>query len=79
MLAETPVDVLASAIQDTLKAWGTLVTLEIPKFSISSGSEDFVELLKEMGLSKLFIKGECDFGDMFKEVSADPTFEDGCL
>ena len=72
MLAEIPVDELASAIQDTMNAGLKAINLIMPKFSISTGIEDLAGHLKGMGLSKLFTRGECDFGDMFEMVGAHP-------
>lgn len=43
--------------------------LRIPQFRIEFNHTNLKKHLKNIGISKMFIEGECDLGNLFLEVS----------
>lgn len=69
IIAEAPPSELASTIRDVRGPEGFQVILTMPKFKIEYNLADLPKRLADLGVSKMFIAGECDFGNLFSDVS----------
>ncbi|XP_003737604.1 serpin B9 [Galendromus occidentalis] len=72
VIAGMSISELASTIESVEQQPGTIVALTMPKFKIAYDFEDLPKNLKGLGVNKMFIRGECDLGNLFSKVKDEP-------
>ncbi|XP_018494950.1 serine protease inhibitor-like [Galendromus occidentalis] len=76
VIADISMFELASTIESVGKPSGITVLLTMPQFRIEYNFDSIPEYLKDLGVKKMFVPGECNLGNLFSKVESQPCVSD---